>query len=158
VMRLAALVSRLGGPDYRRWVSLREALRMATEGSARALGLDRCGRLEAGWHADLVVLDLSALPYVPLNDVITQLVLGENGAGVSAVLVAGRFVVRDRVLLTVDLDALRASSQEAADRLRDANAGRRRDFDALSDLVGHYCVGLASEPHPVHRYVGAPPA
>ena len=48
-MRLASFTSRVRGPDYRRWLGTDEALRMATEGSARALGLQgKVGRLEPG--------------------------------------------------------------------------------------------------------------
>ena len=67
-MRLATYVSRVRGNPPERWVSVREALRAATEGGARALGFDKLGRIEKGWKADLVLLDLSALHYIPLND------------------------------------------------------------------------------------------
>ena len=45
-MRLASFVSKVQGPDWRRWLTTREAALAATEGSARALGLgDRIGRI-----------------------------------------------------------------------------------------------------------------
>lgn len=37
-MRLASYTSRVRGPDYERWLTSDEVFRMATEGSARALG------------------------------------------------------------------------------------------------------------------------
>ena len=58
-MRLASYVSRVKGHPPERWVSAREALYAATEGGAKALGFDKLGRIEKGWKADLVLLDLS---------------------------------------------------------------------------------------------------
>ena len=40
-MRLASFVSKVQGPEWRRWLTTREAALAATEGSARALGLRR---------------------------------------------------------------------------------------------------------------------
>jgi 5-methylthioadenosine/S-adenosylhomocysteine deaminase len=58
--RLASFLSRVMTPDEARWIGAAEALHMATEGSAHALGWgDRLGRLEAGREADLVLLDLA---------------------------------------------------------------------------------------------------
>ena len=48
-MRLASFVSKVQGPDWRRWLTTREAALAATEGSARALGFgDKIGRHRAG--------------------------------------------------------------------------------------------------------------
>jgi guanine deaminase len=152
-LRLATLASRLRGPDPGTWLEPRKALYMATEGGARALGLDHCGRLEAGWRADLVLLDLRSIGYVPLNDAVLQLVFQENGEGVESVIVDGRFVVRDRRLLTVDFDALVTRAQAAADRQRASSAERRRAFDAVEPLLGAFCIGLARQPFHVHRYL-----
>jgi 5-methylthioadenosine/S-adenosylhomocysteine deaminase len=58
-MRLASLVSKVQGPDWQRWLGTDEALRAATEGSARALGMHKhIGKIEPGYKADIVFLDL----------------------------------------------------------------------------------------------------
>jgi guanine deaminase len=141
-MRLAAYVSRVKGNAPERWVSAREALRAATEGGARALGFDKLGRIEKGWKADLVLLDLSALHYIPLNDLASQIVFAEDGTGVESVMVGGRWVMRERKLLTVDVEALRRKAEEAVARLGAANAEAKALGEKLHPHVGHYCAGL----------------
>ena len=52
-----------------------EALRMATINGARALGIaDRCGSLEVGKSVDMIAVDLSALHFAPMYDVVSHLV------------------------------------------------------------------------------------
>jgi len=143
-MRLACYVSRSRSNPPERWVSAREALRSATEGGAKALGIDKIGRIEKGWKADLVLLDLSALHYIPLNDLASQIVFGEDGTGVESVMVGGRWVVRERRLLTVDVAALRHKADNAVERLRAANAESLALAEKLHPYVGHFCSGLGS--------------
>lgn len=64
------------------------------------------GVLREGARADLCLLDLSTSTYVPLLDLPTHLVYGEEGASIRMVMVDGRVVVRDGRVLTVDEDAL----------------------------------------------------
>ena len=142
-MRLACYLSRVKGNPPERWVSAREALHAATEGGAKALGFDRLGRIEKGWKADLVLLDLSALHYIPLNDLASQIVFGEDGTGVESVMIGGRWVVRDRKLLTVDVEALRRKAEEVVARLRAANADAKALGEKLHPYVGHFCAGLS---------------
>ena len=58
--------------DYGRWLSVEEVFRAATEGSAGILGFDRLGRLEPGFRADIVFLDISHINYVPLRNAATS--------------------------------------------------------------------------------------
>ena len=143
-MRLACYLSRVKGNPPELWVSAREALRAATEGGAKALGFERLGRIEKGWKADLVLLDLGALHYVPLNDLASQIVFGEDGTGVESVMIGGRWVVSDRKLLSVDTGALRRKAEEAVVRLRAANLEARALGEKLHPYVGHFCAGLSA--------------
>lgn len=90
---------------------------MATEGGAQALGLDRVGRLDVGWKADLQLVD--AVFPTPINDhnLFEQLVLWRNHSHVRDVMVDGRWRVRNGEVLDVDLGRLRARSNEEAARL-----------------------------------------
>jgi guanine deaminase len=141
-MRLASFVSRVKDHPPGRWVSAREALHAATEGGAKALGLEKVGRIEKGWKADLVLLDLSALHYVPLNDLASQIVFGEDGTGVDSVMVAGKWVVRDRRVLNVNLARLKRDAEEAVARLTEATAEARALAERLHPFVGQFCAGL----------------
>ncbi|MFL5265300.1 MAG: amidohydrolase family protein [Stellaceae bacterium] len=152
-MRLASFVSKVQGPDWRRWLSTREAALAATEGSARALGFGgRIGRLAPGWKADIVMLDLDHPNWLPFNDPVNQLVHTEDGTAVASVMIGGRLVVDNRRVVTVDLERLRDRVAAARDRLAAANADNRRLYDAIEPVVGSYCSGLARTPYHVHRY------
>jgi guanine deaminase len=157
-MRLASYLSRAQDHPVERWVTSREALYAATEGGAKALGFDRIGRIEQGYKADLVLLDLGALHYVPLNDVVNQIVFAEDGTGVDGVMIGGRLVLDRGRLLTVDPARLRAQAEEAVARLAAANAEQKALSEKLAPYVGQYCSGLAARPYPVHRFCGLPPA
>lgn len=106
-MRLAALLSRLDEEKPERWVTAREALRMATIGGAEAVPAWRgkVGRLKPGFRADLVILR-PRLPLQPLNDCIHQLVFCDWSAFVDTVFVNGRIVVRGGKLTGLDEEAL----------------------------------------------------
>lgn len=152
-MRLASFVSKVQGPDWRRWLSTREAALAATEGSARALGLgDRIGRLAPGYKADIVMLDLDHPNWLPFNDPVNQLVHTEDGTAVASVMIGGRLVVDNRRLLTVELGRLHDRVAKARERLATVNADNRRLYEALEPVVGSYCPGLARTPYHVHRY------
>ena len=155
-MRIASLVSKSRGPEYGRWLSTEEVFAAATEGSARALGFgDAIGRLEAGYKADIVFLDLGHINWVPMNDPTNQIVHTEDGGAVASVMIGGRMIVDERRLTTVDIDALGREAEAARARLEAANADHRAMFERLEGAVGAYCTGLARQPHHLHRY-GAP--
>jgi guanine deaminase len=152
-MRLASFVSKVQGPEWRRWMTTREVALAATQGSARVLGFgDRIGRVARGYKADLVMLDLDHPNWLPFNDPVNQLVHSEDGNAVHSVMIAGRMIVENRRVLTVDMERLRARVEAARDRLATANADNRRLYDALEPIVGSYCPGLARTPYHVHRY------
>ncbi|WP_457585011.1 amidohydrolase family protein [Ensifer canadensis] len=107
VMRVAGLVHSAAGPDYERWVAADEILAMATIGGARTALLEQVtGSLEVGKAADLLILDLSGYPFMPLNDVAKHLVYSENGSSIETVMVAGRIVVKNGRLATIDEQAV----------------------------------------------------
>ena len=79
-------------------------LQMATLDGARAIGLDdRIGSLAVGKRADIVVLDTRTPHLTPMYHPESHLVYTAGGADVRHVMVDGRWVVRDRRLLTLNL-------------------------------------------------------
>jgi 5-methylthioadenosine/S-adenosylhomocysteine deaminase len=131
-LKLAALLQSLDGPTPKTGSPARAALRMATAGGARSMGLENeVGALTAGRRADLVVLDLDALAFTPLNDPVRQLVYCENGSSVRTVLVNGQVVVDEGRLTTVDLRALREEAVEYARKVAADNHGVREQAARL---------------------------
>jgi 5-methylthioadenosine/S-adenosylhomocysteine deaminase len=157
-MRLASYLSRVQDHPVERWITAPEALRAATEGGARALGFPNIGRIEKGYLADLVFIDLGALHYVPANNVVAQLVFGEDGTGVDSVMVGGRVVLDHGRLVNVDLTRVRAQAQEAIARLAAATSQARAAAQALAPYVSQFCSGLAAAPLSIHRFCGQAPA
>lgn len=129
-IKQAAMLHTLTDVDYRRWPSAAEVLETAYRGGARALRWPALGRLEPGAAADLALLDLDTLAFTPLNDLTRQLVFCENGSSVRMTIVAGRVVVEDGRLLTVDEAAIKREARALmADYRRDtaeADAAARR--------------------------------
>ncbi|MDO8299557.1 amidohydrolase family protein [Lacisediminimonas sp.] len=152
--RLAAYLSRIRGPQYQDWVSAEESFTLATAGSARVLGFaDQLGAIVPGAFADLVLLDLAHINYVPLRDALLQLVNGENGSAIDAVMVGGRFILRGGKLLTIDEEKLRRDAESARDRLDGANAEARRIAHSLEHWVGEFCVAHGCRHQGPHRHL-----
>ncbi|QIL88936.1 TRZ/ATZ family hydrolase [Microbulbifer harenosus] len=85
-----------------------QALAMATIHGARALGIDDVtGSIEVGKAADLCAIDLSELEQQPLHDPLSQLIYTANGHHVRNVWVAGKLLLRDRRLMTLNEEELR---------------------------------------------------
>lgn len=83
--------------------STEHALEMATLSGARALmEADRIGSLEKGKQADLILVHWKNAHMVPLHDAPSALVWAANGSDVDTVIIAGKVVMRDREVLTLD--------------------------------------------------------
>lgn len=151
-MRLASFVQRITRDDPAEWMPAEDIIRMGTEGGARAAGFEgRLGRLEPGYLADIVFLDLDSFGFVPLHDPTHQIVLSEDGSAVDSVMVAGRFAYRHRAFLHFDEKKLKAEVAEAVERLKRDTAESRVLAEKLSDHVRSTCVGLARSPFHIRR-------
>lgn len=153
-MKMFCLLAAVADPEPT-GLHARHAIEAATLGGARAVGLDgKVGAIRAGMAADLVLIDLDDVSYVPLNSVARQLVFSECGRGVETTIVGGRIVMRDGRMATIDERALRAEIAELMPAfLRDVAQVRAAGLQAHPYLlqanrnVGREDVGL-------HRYVG----
>jgi 5-methylthioadenosine/S-adenosylhomocysteine deaminase len=88
-LRAAILLARAAAPEPGA-LGAAEALRLATLGSARALGLDaEIGSLAAGKRADLTVVSLAGSPFLPWEDPAAALVLGGTPERVCRTIVGG---------------------------------------------------------------------
>ena len=150
-MRLTSFASRLRTHDYDNWLCTEEVAALATTGSARALGMgDKIGKVAPGFEADLVLLDLNHLNWLPINDPVNQLIHTEDATAVHTVIVGGDVVVRDGQLLSIDVAKLKSDAQEAIAFLDEENRETRALAEQLERHVGKFCSGLARSPHHVH--------
>jgi 5-methylthioadenosine/S-adenosylhomocysteine deaminase len=79
-------------------------IRMATIDGARALGLaGEIGSLETGKQADLIILETRVPHLTPLHHPASAIVYAAKGSDVRTVMVGGRFLVRNREVLSVDV-------------------------------------------------------
>jgi cytosine/adenosine deaminase-related metal-dependent hydrolase len=90
---------------------------LATEGGARALNLEKVGRIEVGWQADIQLINTDLPTPVEEHNLFEQLLLYRNAENVSGALVAGDIKVRNGKVLNADWNALQAHTREAAVRL-----------------------------------------
>jgi 5-methylthioadenosine/S-adenosylhomocysteine deaminase len=154
-LRLASYTSRVQTPDYKRWLSTDEVMRMGTIDGAKLMGFEgKLGELKAGFKADIVFLDRYNLNYLPLNNAVNQVVNAEDGTGVESVMIGGRMVYENRRFPGIDFRTLSDRADAAMERLTSVNGDAQRLALALEDVVGSICVGLASSPYHVHRYCG----
>ncbi len=101
-MRTAALLAKAVSGNATA-LTAHQALRMATLNGARALGLDeRIGSLKPGKAADITAIDLNTLASQPVYDPVSQIVYTVSRDQVTDVWVAGKRLLHDRRLTTLD--------------------------------------------------------
>jgi 5-methylthioadenosine/S-adenosylhomocysteine deaminase len=128
VMRTAMFMERVRRQDGRR-PTPEEILAWATRNGYRALGVSDGGWLAPGNRADLVVIDLRRPHLTPVLRVVSDFVHNGQAGDVESVMVDGRWLMRDRRVLTLDEPALVAE----ADRI--ARAAWARLFAQRPDLA-----------------------
>ena len=121
-MRQAAFLHKLTTNDPRT-LPAKAVLAMGTIEGARALGMhDQIGSLEAGKRADLIVVSTAGARQTPLYDPVSHLVYVARGADVTTTIVNGKFLMRDRKVLTLaEGEILKEASVQAA-KVREAVA------------------------------------
>jgi 5-methylthioadenosine/S-adenosylhomocysteine deaminase len=143
--RLAALLAKgtSGDPTA---IPARTALAMATRLGACAMHMDHLtGSLEAGKRADLIVLDVDRLHNLPAfghdaSAIYSRIVYASKSTDVVDVMCNGRWLMRDRVLLTLDERELQEAARGEAARVDTFLSSR--EVSVLQKLVA---VGGAVE-------------
>jgi len=82
----------------------KSVLKMASICGASAIGLENeTGSLETGKMADLIVINTHAPHLVPMYNPVSHIVYSAVGSDVRDVVIAGRIILKDRKLLTIDI-------------------------------------------------------
>ncbi len=100
-MKAAALLAKVGTLDATA-LPAAKVIEMATENGAAALDLPQVGKLEPGYKADLILLDMNKPHLAPLHDLASQVVYAANGADVKTTLVNGQVLMQDYEVLVLD--------------------------------------------------------
>jgi len=94
-------------------LNAKAVVEMATIDGARALHMEKeIGSLELGKKADLIVISLDEPNAVPMYDIYAQIAYALKGTDVETVVIAGRIVLRDRKLLTVNEEEAMARARQ----------------------------------------------
>jgi len=116
-MRTAALLAKAVAQDASSLPAM-TALRMATINGAKALGLEQeIGSLAIGKSADIIALDLDHLETQPIYSPISLIVYSASRQQVTDVWVAGKQLLKQRQLTTIDTTVLKERVGEWQNRL-----------------------------------------
>lgn len=78
------------------------ALRLATQGGARAMGFEQSGVIAPGYAADLIFFDLDKPHLRPRHNLVSNILYSAQSADISHVVVQGKLLLQDGDLLTLD--------------------------------------------------------
>lgn len=121
-VRLAAFIAKAVTNDPTS-LPASQALLMATRLGAQALHIGHLtGSLEAGKRADLILVDVSPVHNAPsfkraADNAYAQIVYASKSTDVSDVMVNGKWLMRDRQLLTLNEEELLARANEVARKI-----------------------------------------
>jgi len=155
-MRQASLVSRIRSQDPQTWLSASDVFNMATVGGSHVMNQPLIGKIETGFVADIVFLDLQNLNYVPLNDPLIQVVFNEYGGAVDSVMVGGDLVYHHRQFTRFDYEALIDEAHACNERRVEMLAGRQGQFKLYDSLIKSYSAHTARTPLHFNRYLNQP--
>ena len=95
-----------------------DALQDATQGGAHAIRQGRMlGSLQVGKKADLIVLDTMRAHLVPAGRIVSAWIHNGQPSDIETVMIDGRFVMRDRKVLTMDEAAIIAEADKVGRRI-----------------------------------------
>jgi 5-methylthioadenosine/S-adenosylhomocysteine deaminase len=121
-MRLASFIAKVSTQNPTA-LPARAAVEIATIGGARAVHMGHLtGSLEVGKRADIAVLDMTGIHNQPHfhnhpDAVYSRIVYSSKSSDVAHVICNGRWLMRDRRLLTVDERSARAEAIEMATKI-----------------------------------------
>jgi len=97
----------------------RTVTHLAVRGGAKVLGVeDKVGCLEPGKKADIIGLDLDKPHLTPLYNIYSHLVYAASAADVTLSIINGRVVMKNRELLTLDVERVMADVRHIAKKIK----------------------------------------
>lgn len=95
------------------------AVQLATILAARSIGMETLiGSLEPGKQADLIIIDTQKPHLTPMYDPVSHIVYAAKGSDVNDVIIAGRCIVRDRKIRTIDVQNLYGRINKICEKIK----------------------------------------
>lgn len=117
-MRLSTLIHK-GTSNDPTVLNAKTSLRMITQNGANAVGMgEQLGSIEKGKIADLVFINLNKPRTTPIYDVHSSLVYAAHSGQIQSVMINGEFVMKNKIMLTLDEEKVKAQAQELALKIR----------------------------------------
>ncbi len=98
-------------------VSAGDALGYVFLGGEKAMG-EKVGRIEAGYKADITILNTDLPQFYPRNNYISALCYSANGSEVETVMVNGDILMEDGEFVTLDKEKIYYECQKRIERIR----------------------------------------
>lgn len=100
-------------------VKAEEIITMATVNGARALlWEDEIGSLKPGMKADLIIINPDTAQMLPLHDPVANIVTAMHESNIESVMCNGEWIMKDRVILTLDEKAILEEAKLHAEAIR----------------------------------------
>ncbi|MBL7575720.1 5-methylthioadenosine/S-adenosylhomocysteine deaminase [Peptoniphilus asaccharolyticus DSM 20463] len=97
-------------------VQANEILKLATINGSKITGFNN-GAVEVGKEADLTFFDLNSINFTPKNDLIGAVCYSASSEDIRDVMIDGKFVMKDRVVLTADEEQIKYEVNRLTDRI-----------------------------------------
>lgn len=118
-----AILSARNLETKKRFIEPAEALKAATLGGAKSLGLDaQIGSLEAGKQADIIAVSLEDIAQMPVHDIHSALIFASNSRDVKMTMVAGREIYRDGKSKMIDESEIKTKMRQMKIRMIKVNS------------------------------------
>jgi 5-methylthioadenosine/S-adenosylhomocysteine deaminase len=92
-----------------------QIIEAATINGYKGLGFTNSGRIEAGMEADLQIINMDTPSMTPSGNLISAIVYSANGSNVESMMVSGKMLMKNRVLLTIDEEKAKFEAKESSD-------------------------------------------
>ncbi len=105
-------------------VSSKQVVKMATVNGAKAMQLDKVGKIKKGWKADMILIDLNKPHYFPRFQLIPSLIYSAQASDVDTVIIDGKIVMKNCEILTIDVEKACSECEKMAKDLVQRGTGR----------------------------------
>lgn len=135
-LKIGSLLHNPFEDNFEKWISPKEALKMATINAANALNLGHLiGSLEKRKKADMVLLNRKSYPYIPNGDIYNQIVLCETGKNIAKVIIDGKLVIENDKNKYIDEEMIYNKIEEFCSRNKDKFTKEIQEVEILKPIL-----------------------